>query len=74
MTIRLSCPQGHSQDAVLALHKIGSNLAVGFLLKYAEEIAGLIDGTSKLYTIAPTPRRCQIEGCGQAVKAEVIER
>jgi len=72
MTIRFSCPNGHSQEAVFDESRIGSTIAASFLKKYADQLAGLLDGTSDLYVVKPTPRRCQIEGCGQVVKATVV--
>lgn len=70
MTIRLTCPENHSQDVVLDPSRIGSSLAAGFIAKYGDEIAALIDGTSKMYTVPPPQRRCQ---CGKPFKAQVVE-
>jgi len=72
VTIRLSCPNGHAQDLVIDPAKTGSTMVAGFLNRMSDEVAALLDGTSRLYVVPPTPRRCQIEGCGQAVKATVV--
>lgn len=72
MTIRLSCPAGHSVDTVLDLTKLGGLTAPLFLAKYGDEIAALLDGTSKLYVLAPPTRRCPIPGCEKSVKAKVV--
>lgn len=75
MTIRLQCPEGHSQDVIIDPDRTGNTLVARFLNTYKEEIAGLLDGTSKLYVIPPTPMvgRCCFAKCMRQLKATVME-
>lgn len=73
MTIRMSCPDGHAQDLLIDPSRAGNVMVAGFLGRMSDEVAALLDGTSKLYALKPSPPRCYVPGCGKPVKATVVQ-
>lgn len=70
MKIRLQCQENHTEDMVIDPMLIGSGMVAGFLNRYQDEIAALIDGSSKLYVVKPSGRRCPV--CARPQKASAV--